>query len=368
MSTPRFVDIHVLQPVPFANLNRDDLGSPKTVVYGGVERTRVSSQSWKRAVRTVVEEELNDPAVRTRMLAAEVAKELTARGVDPKVAEEGGRQVIAAAGLKTDNGNSSVLLFLPRAAIAEFTNLALANETHLAAQVGKKKPETVLPTDKVMEILQTRSAAVNLFGRMLAEIPQTEVDGAVQVAHAFTVHATSVEVDFFTAVDDLNPPDARGSGHMNSGQFAAGVFYRYACVAVDDLLRNLGGDTNSAKQITIAFLTAFVSTLPSGKKTATAPNTVPELVHLAVRADRPISLAGAFETPVRMDAAGGFAAPARRALGQYADTINNLWDSGGSLLRAYAGVDKVDGLGEAYPSYQRLIAAAVTAGFSEDTP
>lgn len=46
-----FLDVHVLQTVPPSNLNRDDTGSPKTAVYGGVRRARVSSQAWKRATR-----------------------------------------------------------------------------------------------------------------------------------------------------------------------------------------------------------------------------------------------------------------------------------------------------------------------------
>ncbi|MDD5921803.1 MAG: type I-E CRISPR-associated protein Cas7/Cse4/CasC, partial [Eubacteriales bacterium] len=52
MSTNRFfLDIHAIQTLPPSNVNRDDTGSPKTAVYGGVRRARVSSQSWKRAMR-----------------------------------------------------------------------------------------------------------------------------------------------------------------------------------------------------------------------------------------------------------------------------------------------------------------------------
>ena len=49
--TRTIIDVHVLQTVPPSNLNRDDTGSPKTAVYGGVRRARVSSQAWKRATR-----------------------------------------------------------------------------------------------------------------------------------------------------------------------------------------------------------------------------------------------------------------------------------------------------------------------------
>jgi CRISPR system Cascade subunit CasC len=67
------------------------------VIYGGAERTRVSSQSWKRVVRHEIERRLGDPAIRTRRLVQAVAGQLTARGWDPDLAAAGGRQVILSA-------------------------------------------------------------------------------------------------------------------------------------------------------------------------------------------------------------------------------------------------------------------------------
>lgn len=48
----QFIQLHVLTSYPPSNLNRDDMGRPKTAVMGGVNRLRVSSQSLKRAWRT----------------------------------------------------------------------------------------------------------------------------------------------------------------------------------------------------------------------------------------------------------------------------------------------------------------------------
>jgi CRISPR system Cascade subunit CasC len=98
--TARYIDIHVLQTVPYANLNRDDLGSPKTVFYGGVERTRVSSQCWKRATRLEMQDKLGQQAQRTRRLQVQVKKALAERGWDAELAGYAGRQVAAAAGPK----------------------------------------------------------------------------------------------------------------------------------------------------------------------------------------------------------------------------------------------------------------------------
>ena len=150
-------------------------------------------------------------------------------------------------------------------------------------------------------MLRSKNASIQLLGRMLAELPGGEVDGAVQFAHAFTTHGTVVETDFFTAVDDIEKEGDAGSAHMNAAQFSAGTFYRYANVGLAGLLENLDGDTAAARELTGEFLRAFVTTVPSGKQNATAAQTIPDLVYIAVRSDRPVSFAPAFEEPVRAE-------------------------------------------------------------------
>lgn len=373
-----YLDVHVIQSIPFANLNRDDLGSPKTVFYGGGTRTRVSSQCWKRAVRLAMEERLGDPAMRTRRLAPLVAKALTDAGWDAESAEFAGAQVVAAAKGKEalkleDTGDTSVLLYLPRTAIASLVALCEEHRDALAAGAteapakGKKKPAgSVLPTEAVNEIVTSRNGIINLFGRMLAELPDGRVDGAVQVAHAFTTHATEPEVDFFTAVDDVNElaTDA-GSGHMNAAEFSAGVFYRYASLNLSDLFANLKDDQSQARELTEAFVTAFIASLPQAKKNSTAPFTVPDLVYLAVRRDRPVSLASAFETPVRPAPDGGCSEPSRRALAGYAERVYTLIGADGLTHHAHASIDDKNhaALGSRVASFGDLVAGAVAAAY-----
>lgn len=367
-----YLDIHALQTLPYSNVNRDDLGLPKVVEYGGRERTRISSQSWKRAVRHQVEARLGDQAVRTRRIIAAVAERLADRGWDADLAELAGRQVVAAAGkgikLEQDKEgqapSTSVLLYLPASGLDELAELAAGHEDALRAIAGKKNPKSVLPSDQVAEVLRSRNATINLFGRMLAELPGADVDGAVQFAHAFTVHGTDVETDFFTAVDDIpSPVEDHGSGHMNVGQFSAGTFYRYANVNLDALLENLGGDTAAARELVSEFVAAFLATVPSGKQTATAAMTVPDLVHVAVRTDRPISFAPAFEQPVA--STGGYSAAARQALSGYAGKLNTLWGEEGLVYSAHAGLEAADekltGLGRRRSSYPELRSEAVAA-------
>jgi CRISPR system Cascade subunit CasC len=371
VSTPRVIDIHLLQTLPYSNLNRDDLGSPKTLVYGGSSRTRVSSQSWKRAVRLAVEQALSDPAARTRRVPAQVSERLQVRGWPQEIADAAGTQIMLSAtksGIKVeDDGASSVLFYLPVKALDELADLAAEHQEAIEAEASKKKPKPVLPPEKITRILSDRNGTINMFGRMLAELPGAEVDGCIQVAHAFTTHGTEPEVDFFTAVDDLNPAGAKGSGHMNSAEFSAGVFYRYACLDIGGLLRNLGGDTDMAPELTRQFLAAFISALPTGKQNSTAPNTLSDLAYLAVRSDRPISLAPAFETPVRAEA-DGWAAPSRREMATYAARLRQLWGTDGIAWDGYACIDEkpLTGLGEATDSFSEAITKAIDTAYTRD--
>lgn len=367
----RYIDIHLLQAVPFANLNRDDLGSPKSVQFGGMERTRVSSQSWKRAVRKALEEASGEVTYRTRRMPLEVAARLGSRGWPTELATFAGEQLaasITSKGLGLEkNGGTSVLLYLPAPVLDELADICDEHREALTAahaspkaKKGDKAKDSF--RDRVNSAIAGRNGIINLFGRMLADVPSSHVDGAVQVAHAFTVHGTSPEVDFFTAVDDLNEAaEETGSGHMNIGEFSAGTFYRYASVNLQDLVGNLRGDTELAAELATSFLTAFIMAMPNAKKNSTAPFTIPDLVYVVVRGDRPISLANAFEAPVRAPLDGGYGSRAKERIDGYAEQVNQLIGVDGRLHHAHAatGAEKLEHLGEKVTSYQALVKDAV---------
>jgi CRISPR system Cascade subunit CasC len=373
MTIPAYIDIHALQTVPYANLNRDDLGSPKTLMYGGAERTRVSSQSWKRAVRHEIEHRLGQPAVRTRRLVQSIAGRLTDQGWEEELALAGAAQVVLSAGkegikVEDDKVTTSVTFYLPAAGIDELAAIVVEHRDAVAAEATKKQPKAVLPKDRVEAVLRSRNATIQLLGRMLAELPGAEVDGAVQFAHAFTTHATVVETDFFTAVDDIEKLGDHGSAHMNSGQFNAGTFYRYANVGLGRLAGNLDGDLATARELTAEFLRAFVTTIPSGKQNATAAMTIPDLVYVAVRTDRPISLAAAFEDPIRSQI--GYAEPSREALSSYAARLHEYWGTDGLAWHGHATLigKPAPGLGDRAASLARLLDDAVAEAFTTTEP
>jgi CRISPR system Cascade subunit CasC len=380
MTSPaRFIDIHVLQSVPFANLNRDDTNSVKTVQYGNVLRTRVSSQSWKRAARELFQERMGQAALRTRRIGERVTRELSGRGWPQDLAERAGGHVAAGSSIKfelardSDDPKRSVankvltnaMVYVPESAVIELADLAGAHREALQGAADIKKPadKSVLPKDAVEQILRSRNGVINLFGRMLAEVDDAGVDGAVQVAHALTTHATDVELDYFSAVDDITAAwkDSSGSGHMGHTEFSAGTFYRYATVDLRDLAVNIGDEPRAARDLVGAFLSAFIESLPQAKKNSTAAHTIPGLVHLSVRRDRPLSYAAAFEKPVRAAAEGGFADASATQLDTYAQAANKLLGGNRILTSGWASLDTKDltGLGTRHDSFDELITTAL---------
>ncbi|MFE0099865.1 type I-E CRISPR-associated protein Cas7/Cse4/CasC [Streptomyces sp. NPDC059009] len=384
---PRFLDIHVVQPVPYANLNRDDTNSVKTMLYGDALRTRISSQSWKRAIREHFQDTLGDSALRTRRIGERVAEALRGRGWEQELAERAGAHVAAGSSIKwevakgkdkqpiTNKVLTNALVYLPQDAVEELADIAEAHKDALTTDFtgkGSKKPESALK-GKIDKILVKKNGVINLFGRMLAEVDQADVDGAVQVAHAFTTHTTEVELDYFAAVDDVTEAkgDETGSGHMGTAEFSTGTFYRFATVDLKELIKNLSDDSDTgleaARELAGQFLLSFIEALPQAKKNSTAPHTLPHLVHVAVRSDRPLSFAAAFEEPVRAAAHGGFVARSVQGIDAYSKAANTLLGPDRVLHAAHASLhaDKLEHLGERQASFEALITAAVDAALAE---
>jgi CRISPR system Cascade subunit CasC len=207
---PRFIDIHLIQSVPYANLNRDDTDAVKRAFYGGTERTRVSSQCWKRATRPLFEAQIGQAAMRTRRFGEHVATALVDdHGWPPELARLAGQHLTVGSGLEADEPKkkedsadderewrANTLVFFPATGLDQLVNLALAHRGQLeTAKLAKKPKDAVFNTADVQEILKSRNGVVNVYGRMLAEIDDAKVESAVHVAHAFTTHATETEID-----------------------------------------------------------------------------------------------------------------------------------------------------------------------------
>ncbi len=284
-----YLEIHALQTVPPSNMNRDDAGTPKTALYGGVTRARVSSQSWKRAIRSDFNEQLDptDVGTRSRTIVAEIANVITDRRRD--LADQATPLAVAAmeaAGFKkpvppkrknSEEGSpeTGYLVFLSQRQIESLADAAIG-------VADEADPLKAMRAAKVKDLVDAdHSVDIALFGRMVADSADLNVDAACQVAHAISVHEANPEYDFYTAVDDAKSRNEdevdAGAGMMGTVGFLSSTFYRYAVINVDQLLANLGSAEAASRAIT-AFMQSFINAMPSGKQNTFANGTRPAAV------------------------------------------------------------------------------------------
>lgn len=310
-----YVDINVVQTVPPSCVNRDDTGSPKTAVYGGTTRARVSSQAWKHAVRlmfrdTFDKELLGDRTKRVTEMVSTHIKEIDNTIAADKCAKLA-LEACKAAGISMDKKKeqqSDVLMFISNAQAAELARLA----------VEKNNGADVSGNDFKAALKERPSVDMALFGRMVAADPSLNYDAAAQVAHSISTHTVHNEYDYFTAVDDLAPEDNAGAGHLGTVEYNSATLYRYATVNVNELCRDLG-KTVAVKTVK-GFVEAFVRSMPTGKQNTFANRTYPDYVYVTVRNDQPANLSGAFEKPVSAGG-GGYVEGSIKRLSEYADKV-----------------------------------------------
>lgn len=308
------IDIHALQTLPPSLINRDDTGAPKSAVYGGVPRQRVSSQAWKRAIRKYFESEIDAESVgdRSKRLPEKIARKVQKHeGWNAERAQKEVAELFKAAGIKTEVDAKRIKALKDSEETTE-EELAAAQYPQtkyllfLSPHQIERAAEAIIAADgekikkkDALEILDTQhSVDMALFGRMVADDAAYNVDAAVQVAHALGIHASAPEFDYFTAVDDLaEEGEETGAGMIGTVQMMSSTLYRYATVNLDGLTRNLDSAEN-AKQAAVNFVDAFIKSMPTGKINTFANQTMPELIYIAVRDTRPVSLVTAFEEPV----------------------------------------------------------------------
>ncbi|WP_400203836.1 type I-E CRISPR-associated protein Cas7/Cse4/CasC [Candidatus Methanomassiliicoccus intestinalis] len=316
MNKRLFIDVHAIQTVPPSCVNRDDTGSPKTATYGGVRRARVSSQSWKKAIRTSFQNNFDEKGlgIRTKKITELVADEI--RKIDPNASDAMGMavKVISAAGIKLEADSKkkdedaipeTKALFFISAKQAENLARLACSDTY-----GKKEVQAALNSEHGIDIA--------LFGRMVADDPSLNADASAQVAHAISTHKVDNEYDYFTAVDDRSPEDNAGAGMIGTVEFNSSTLYRYATVAIHDLFNQLSEDAEATSNAVGEFIRAFVSSMPTGKQNTFANRTVPNAVLVCIREDQPVNLVGAFETPIMPDQnSGGYVKKSIDALERY---------------------------------------------------
>ena len=354
------LELHIVQNFAPSNLNRDDTGSPKSCEFGGVRRARISSQAIKRAIRREFQRQELIPqerrAIRSKRFVDAIAAGLASAGRDADRARAVAEAGLALLDIKLgQDGKSEYLLYFSPSEIRRITEFcndrwdALA----VAGARGKKDQKDQATKDLAKQLAESldggKAADLALFGRMLAHLPERNIDAASQVAHAISTHAVATEFDYYTAVDDLKPEDTAGADMIGHIEFNSACYYRYANLDTDQLLRNLQGDGDLALQVVRAFLTASRDAIPTGKQNSFAAHNPPAFLFTVVRNRGAWSLANAFARPVRPSSGEGLIEASVAALDQHWGDLTSVYGrpEGLRLAACSVGEPRLDALAEA---------------------
>lgn len=344
-----FVNYHVLVSHSPSCLNRDDMNMQKTAIFGGVRRVRVSSQSLKHWMRGSPQYRalLGTPSTRTRSLGIlktklveELAPMVPAELIDKAIcfwADARSLDDFDSEGVPVAPWIAMEIKFLCEELRGSSELTALCDDfvavTGNDAAAKKKKATAARKAEKLLrdkgrwdDLIKAAEGGIDvaLSGRMATSGLMTKVSGALAVAHSITTHAAEADIDWFTAVDDLTVDAGDvGAGHLDTQEFSAGVFYRYASLDIGLLMSNLG-TTDRARALDIAthVLRLLATVVPGAKQQSFAAHNLSEFAMVS-RSDQPISLANAFEVPVRATKKiGGLFDPSVAALVGYWDRIH----------------------------------------------
>lgn len=312
----RHLELHILQSFPVACLNRDDFGSPKTALFGNVQRARVSSQSWKRAARELMREE--SPALfggrRTRLLLEPLCQLLQKNGLGEEDARKGAEELAGAVSkLDTPPVRVKTLFFTSPLELE-----ALAGAYVSGGNARKAVRELAKAPLK-------DAADIALFGRMVASDHSLTLEGAAMFSHALSTHKVSNEIDFFAAVDDLQPDDEAGAGMTGTLEFNSATYYRFAALNLDLLAQHLSALSVAERQEVVRnFVSATLRAVPGARKTSMNAATLPSHVLATVREKgHPVQLVNAFEKPVWTK--GGLMEESIRRLEEEYARLKDVW-------------------------------------------
>jgi CRISPR system Cascade subunit CasC len=329
----QLIELHILQSFPVSCLNRDDVGAPKTAVFGGVNRARLSSQSLKRAIREHAAELLPERfrGERTKLIVGPLAAALQKHGVaDAELALEHAKNIADKlakldAKAKDDEPKVGTLTFL---APSEIDSIAADVAVLVAANPKAKDYQKSLDKScKKAGLLD--GADIALFGRMVASLPSLTLEGAAMFGHALSTHPADNDLDFYSTVDDLKPAeDDAGAGMIGTLEFTSAVYYRYAALnlgllADADHLGKLSPDERRA--VVDAFIRATLMAVPGARQNSMNAHTLPGYVLGTYKsAGQPVQLINAFESPVR--AKGGLLQTSAEALKTHHEDLKKTWD------------------------------------------
>ena len=330
------IELHTLTAHAPSNLNRDDFGRPKTALFGGTERARISSQSLKRAIRTsdYLKSQLGGRvSTRSRDIPKLIYDRLAKRydGNEEKRERlqhtcEAVTHALGKPDTKRGPLHISQIVFLTPGELDRLEEV-VAEKVEGDGKLAKPKTlSKTLAAEAGLDRTPHDAVDMALFGRMTTDDANAfaGVEAAMQVMHPISTHTAISETDYFTAVDDApTGEDDRGSAHLNELDFNSAVYYKYFSCDFDKLARNLDDRASALKALT-AFLDAACRIAPSGKQNSFASHSMASAALLVVReAKTPCSLAEAFERPVPPSEEGFLARSLQRLATHYSALVRD---------------------------------------------
>lgn len=288
----RHIELHIIQSVPVSCLNRDDFGSPKTATFGSAERARISSQCWKRSIREAMRELCPELCAgqRTRLIIEPLQQALMQMELDEESARRGAEDIAGAISkLDTPPTQVKTLLFTTPMEIH-----ALARNFVDSGHDAKKAVKSLSKT------LCKDGADIALYGRMVTSDPSLSVEGAAMFSHALSTHRVDNDIDFFSAVDDLQNQKDSGAGMVGTIGFTSATFYRFVGLNLDLFSAHMSVlSVEERQQIVRAFISSALTAMPKARKNSMHATTLPSYVLAIIReSGHPIQLVNAFEAPV----------------------------------------------------------------------
>jgi CRISPR system Cascade subunit CasC len=345
-----FLQMHTLTSFHASLLNRDDAGLAKRIPFGDAQRIRVSSQCLKRHWREALQGSLTLPdGIRSREFFSRV---ILPRLVDEKSIDD----TLARTLIETlmgklisgglDKGNP---LFMKQPALfgkpeADFFVELLAE----CAEAENEKTAKDLLTKQLMTDKKNFKAMLQqaghgnlyagfegaMFGRFVTSDILCRSDAAVHVAHAFTVHPVSTEVDYFTVVDDLSKDEETGAAHAGDMELGAGLFYEYIAIDIPLLVSNFTAceprawqehDSEDAETAIGALLKAVTTVTPGAKLGATAPYSRADFALFESGTEQPRSLANAYLKSLQFRNGDDPMQQAVDALGRHLQAVDKMY-------------------------------------------
>lgn len=303
------IEFHILQSFPVTCLNRDDVGAPKTAIVGGSTRARVSSQAWKRPVRMALHDFGVKLAIRSKHVSDYVSKFCVLLGANEEHAQSCGDLI--AASLTKDT-----LHFFTETEAQAFANYAYEQ----GFDSTKIKDKEIQKLAKKVFNPAIDGLDIALFGRMVAQAAELNVEAAASFSHAISTHKVSNEVEFFTALDDLQQDP--GAAHMGSLEFNSATYYRYVSLDLGQLFQTLAGQ--NLPEAVEAFTKALFVAVPTARQTTQSGASPWEYAKVLVRKGQRLQIP--FETAVKAKD-GGFLQPSIAALSEYLANKEQLFGS-----------------------------------------